>query len=459
MRRGVGNLLHRERSRNEERLVFCQELRILALPVTLQCLLQSSFSVVDQVMTGQLGSVSIAAIGLGGKFISLFTVLAQAVAAVAGIILAQAVGKRDQAEAGKGFFTNLLLALLLAAGFTAAAAGVPEKIMAFYSEDGETVGEAARYLHIYAFSFLPVTVTNLCSAYLRCIKAASVPLYAGIFSAVLNTGLNYLLIFGNCGFPRMGVEGAALASVAAQTAGCVFVAASAWRRGKKELPLKAGIYRSRRELGTFARILLPMCVCELFWVLGENAYGYVYGHMGTEDCAAMTLLNPVVSLTIGALSGVSQAAGIMTGKLLGEDKKEKAYAYAGKLMKTGLAGSVLLAVPLLLFSSWYGRIFPVSRQVRRTAERLLIVFALVFPVKVQNMILGGGILRSGGKTHYVMLVDLIGTWGFGVPLAFLGAFVWKLPMEGVYFLLSLEEGVRLLISVVLFRRKNWMRRL
>lgn len=446
-------------SRKEENRMFLLELKALALPVTLQCLLQSSFSVVDQVMTGQLGSVSIAGIGLGGKFISLFTVMVQAIAAVAGIILAQAVGKRDRIEAGKGFFTNLMLALVLAAGFTAAALGAPEKIMSFYSADGDTVREAAVYLRIYAISFLPITVTSLCSAYLRCAGAASVPLYAGICAAVFNTGLNYLLIFGKGGFPGMGIRGAAWASVIAQWAGCIIVAASTVSCSRKQNPLWMGIYRKRQEIRSFLYILLPMCICELFWVLGENAYGYVYGHMGTEACAAMTLINPVVALVIGALSGISQAAGIMVGRLLGEDKKERAFCFAGKLMKTGLIGSAILSALLLLIHPYYVKIFPVALQVRRMTEKLLVVFAAVSPIKVQNMILGGGILRSGGKTNYVMAVDLAGTWGFGVPLAFLSAFVWKLSIEWVYFLLSMEEGVRFLISWYLFQRRTWMQRL
>ena len=452
-----GNVL--DENRKEENRIFLRELKALALPVTLQCLLQSSFSVVDQVMTGQLGSVSIAAIGLGRKFISLLTVMVQAIAAVAGIILAQAVGKRDREEAGKGFFTNLLLALLLAAGFTAVSVGIPEKIMAFYSEDADTVREAASYLQIYAFSFFPMAVTSMCSAYLRCIGEASIPLYAGIGAAVLNTGLNYLLIFGNGGFPRMGVLGAALASVIAQAAGCCAAAFSTFFFSRKRYPLKMGIYRRKPELRTFFCILLPMCVCEFFWVLGENVYGYVYGHMGTAACAAMTLINPVVSLSIGALSGVAQASGILVGKLLGEDKKGKAYDYAKRLMKTGLMGSVVLSVLLILLHPFYGKIYPVPQEVRMITERLLVVFALVSPLKVQNMILGGGILRSGGKTSYVMAVDLIGTWGFGVPLAFLSAFALRFSMEWVYFFLSMEEGVRLLISLYLFRKKTWMQRL
>ena len=96
---------------------------------------------------------------------------------------------------------------------------------------------------------------------------------------------------------------------------------------------------------------------------------------------------------------------------------------------------------------------------KRSAFQILIAFALIAPAKVENMILGGGILRSGGKTKYIMVIDFIGTWLFGVPLGLLAAFVWRLPVPWVYFLLSLEECVRLAISLVLFRKKIWMRSL
>lgn len=92
-------------------------------------------------------------------------------------------------------------------------------------------------------------------------------------------------------------------------------------------------------------------------------------------------------------------------------------------------------------------------------SRILIAYAVIAPFKVQNMILGGGILRSGGKTEYVMFIDLIGTWIFGVPLGLLSAFVFKLPVYLVYFILSLEECVRFGISVGMFRKRKWMQKL
>lgn len=188
-------------------------------------------------------------------------------------------------------------------------------------------------------------------------------------------------------------------------------------------------------------------------------YASIYGHIGTQDYAAMTLTNPIQALMIGALSGVAQAAGIMIGKSLGAKEYEKAYRDSKLLMLWGAAGSAVLSVILVLLSRYYVLIFNVEESVRFTAQKILFVFALISPVKVQNMILGGGIIRSGGKTAYIMVIDLIGTWVFGVPLGLLSAFVWDLPIAWVYFFLSLEECVRLGITLEVFRRKKWMKSL
>ncbi|MDD6639332.1 MAG: MATE family efflux transporter [Lachnospiraceae bacterium] len=206
-------------------------------------------------------------------------------------------------------------------------------------------------------------------------------------------------------------------------------------------------------------ILAPILVCEFMWSLGENVYAAIYGNIGTDACAAMTMTGPIQGLMIGALSGLAQAAGILIGKSLGNEEYDKAYKDSKRLMWYGLAGSLVLSVALVLLGQFYVRIYNVEPQVRTMAYQLLVVFAIVSPVKVQNMILGGGIIRSGGKTQYVMWVDLIGTWIFGVPLGLLSAFVFDLPITYVYFILSMEEVVRLLISVVIFRKKRWMRTL
>ena len=211
--------------------------------------------------------------------------------------------------------------------------------------------------------------------------------------------------------------------------------------------------------GFLASVLLPLFVCEASWSLGENVYAAIYGRMGTEQSAAMTLTAPIQGLAIGALCGLSQAAGVIVGKRLGGDDYDGACRAAKRLMVYGAVGASVLCAVVLLTSGAYVEIYQVSRTVKRLTRQILFVYALAAPFKVLNMILGGGILRSGGRTAYVMGIDMLGTWGFGVPLGLLGAFVWRLPIASVYLLLSLEECIRFAISMAVFRRKRWMRRL
>ena len=169
---------------------------------------------------------------------------------------------------------------------------------------------------------------------------------------------------------------------------------------------------------------------------------------------------PVIAAVNGfALGGLSQAAGVTVGKRLGSGETEAAFWAAKKLLLYGAAGSLLLSTAVVLLSGIYVTIYQVDAAVRSMTQQLLFAYALIAPFKVLNMILGGGIMRSGGRTKYVMFIDMLGTWCFGVPLGLLGAFVWKLPVAGVYFLLSLEECVRFGISLAVFRGKKWMNRL
>ena len=439
---------------------FYKNMWSIALPVTLQSLLQSSFSMIDQVMIGQLGEVSIAGIGLGGKFASMYSVVLGAIAAAAGIMIAQYVGQENDEQLQKGFSINLLAALLLAVVFTGLGMGIPKILLGLYTTDAATIGCGAEYLFIYAAAFVPMAGISLISVLLRCLDAATLPLVVSFAAVGCNTGLNYLLIFGKCGFPAMGVRGAAIASVVSQVASLLLLLLFFVRILREQgRVLHFDIKMDQEHRRQYAGILLPILACEFLWSLGENIYAGIYGHMGTDACAAMTMTGCVQGLVIGALSGVSQAAGIMIGKQLGNRDEEGAYRDAKRFMGCGVIGSLILSAALILLAPVYVRIYQVEPQVRELTRQILIAFALIAPVKVQNMILGGGIIRSGGKTKYVMCIDFIGTWLFGVPLGLLGAFVWKLPIPWVYFVLSLEEVVRLLISVVIFRKKIWMEQL
>ena len=170
----------------------------------------------------------------------------------------------------------------------------------------------------------------------------------------------------------------------------------------------------------------------------------------------MTLTNPIQGMFVGMFSGVSSAAVVMIGNRLGKDDYDEAYDISKFLMKVGFFGSIVIGIILAVLSVFYVNMFKVENEVKTYTVFILYVFSIMLFVKVLNMILGGGVLRSGGDTKITLIIDFIGTWLFGVPLGLICAFVFKLPIYWVYFILSLEEVVRLLISLKIFKDKKWM---
>ena len=434
---------------------FLRTVCALAVPVALQSMLQASFGVVDQVMIGQLGAVEVAAVGLAGKFTGIFNVVVSAVGAVAGIMLSQYIGQKNAAETRRSLAVNLRVCLILAALFMLAGVAVPERIMGLYISDRATAETAGRYLAIVSGTFLPAAGIGILSTHLRCIEKASLPLYAGLASAAVNTGLNWMLIFGKLGAPALGVTGAALATLTSQLVYFLVILGMYAKYRERAESVPAGPF----AWGQYLSMLLPLLVSESMWVLGENVYAGIYGHLGTDASAAMTLTNPVQSLAIGALCGLSQAAAILIGKRLGDGDRETAYREAEKLLFYGLAGSLVLSAVIFFVSPRYVLIFKVETGIRELTVQLLAVYAAVMPFKVLNMIIGSGILRSGGKTTYVMVIDLMGTWLFGVPFGLLTAFVFHRSVPLVYLALSLEECIRFAVSLAVFKRRGWMKRL
>ena len=439
----------------------------IAVPVTLQAMLQSSFSIVDQIMIGQLGSAAIAGAGLAGKFASIYSVIAAAVGTVAGIMIAQYLGREDRAEVRRSFFLNVIAAAAVAGLFLLVSLMIPELILGLYIRDEAVIAEGAVYLRLIAWTYLPAAGTTLIAALLRCLDRASYPLYAGFGAAILNTLLNYLLIFGKAGFEPLGIRGAALATLISQLAGFAILLllmlirlphCRALLTGRDPAPgetLRA-VRAGRAYYLAYLMMLMPILANEFLWSLGENVYAVIYGRLGTDASTAMTLTNPIQGLMIGALCGLSQAAGVIIGRRLGAGEKDRAYRESCQLLICGLSGAVLLSCVVILISVFYVRLFRVGDPIRLLTTQILTAYAMVLPFKVLNMILGGGIIRSGGQTAIVMVIDIIGTWLFGVPLGLLGAFVLQLPVPAVYFFLSLEEAVRFLISVIIFRRRRWM---
>ena len=436
---------------------YLKEILQIGLPITLQSILQSSYNLVDQIMVGTLGTVSIAGSGLVGKFSSLAAFTLASVASVTSILVAQYHGSKDKEGISRSFFSCLYMALAVMAVFIAACLLIPDGILAIYTTDMEMIAEAIPYFIVVAVSFLPMTLTMQFSALLRSIEKSKFPLYAGIAAMFLNVVLNYIFIFGKWGMPRLGLLGAGIGTLLSRTVECLVQLLFIIQLCRKEeLYLKAISLLNLEQYRRISIIVFPLLINEFSWSVGENIYAAIYGRIGTDAVAAMTLTNPLQGMFIGMFSGVSTAATVMVGKRLGRDEKDEAYGIAKYLAKIAAIGAIVVSFILLAISDWYVRLYDVEPEVIETTKKIIVVLAVYLIVKISNMVIAGGVLRSGGKTKYTLYIDLIGTWIFGVPLGLLAAFVWKMPIEQVYFILSLEEVVRLLIVFCIFKKKIWM---
>ena len=191
----------------------------IAIPVALQSMLQSSFSMIDQIMVGQLGEKSIAAVEIAGKPGFIYAFVIGAIGAIAGIMISQYIGKKDIEAEERSVCVNFFAMMLTALVFFLLAISSSLQFTKLFSNDPSVIQQGSSYLKIICWTFIPLGISNICGVAIRCRGKSSWPLYVGAISAIINTGLNYCLIFGKMGFPAMEVKGAAYASVISQIFG------------------------------------------------------------------------------------------------------------------------------------------------------------------------------------------------------------------------------------------------
>ena len=352
---------------------------------------------------------------------------------------------------------SLICGIIISTLFLLAAGVLPLHILKLYTKDMSIINIGAVYFRIVAFSYIPMAVSNILSAWLRCREHATIPFLASFGAVAVNTGLNYLLILGKSGLPCMGIKGAAIATLISQLFNLIFIVIgfiySIRNDGDKPV---LSLHFKKLTIRDYLIMIMPILVSEFLWSLGQNVESAVYGHLGISNLAAYTLTCPIQGLIVGALSGLSAAAGVMIGKRLGGKEYDEAYEESKKIMYAGLIGSLVVSALLILLAGEYTGLYRVDYSVKELGKILLIIFALYAPVKVENMILGGGIIRSGGNTKIIMAIDIVGTWCIGIPLCLLAAYIFKWGIVGVYTLLTTEEIFRLVVSLIIFKRRKWM---
>ncbi len=443
----------------EDQTQFYKTLFKIAIPITIQNTVMSSLNLIDTIMIGQLGEVEVAAVGLANRFYFILILTSFGLSSGAAMFTAQFWGKKDVEHIGKPMGIALICGIALAFFFSLGALLVPEKIMQIFTKDPIVAANGAVYFRIVAFTYIPTAITMTYSFVLRSIEQVKLPMFASATALLVNTFLNYCLILGHFGFPALGVEGAAIATLIARFLEVASLLVITYIKKYPVFVPRDLLRISFVFVKQFFAKTLPVIANEFFFVMGLTAFSIVYGRMGTSEIAAVNIVIPVERILMSFFFGVGNAAAVMIGNQIGAGREDNAFFYAKKFVGLAILGGMLGGGVVFLGSPVIVSLFKVSSEVRYLAVRILYVVSFVLWIKIFNMLTAIGIFRGGGDTTFTMLMDLFGVWGFGVPLAIVGAFVFKLPVYHVFLLVCLDEMFRMILGLWRLYSKRWIHNL
>ena len=393
---------------------FYSQIWKLIIPIVIQNLLSAAVNSADVVMLNYVGQSAISAVSLAAQYAQILFM------------------------------------------FAIAAVTVPEPMMKIFTNDGELIRLGAEYLRIVSIAYLCWGIIEVYLSILRSVGKAVITMSLNVLAFSLNIILNAVFIFGLFGAPKLGAAGVAIAtsvSRVVELAACIIVSA---RTEEIKLNPAYMFIRSRLLFQDFVKLAVPALLNDILWGVAFSMYSVIIGHLGTDAVAANSLVTVVRNFGTVFCFGVASAGGILVGNVLGENKIEKARDYTSRVMRltiaTGIAGGlvVLAITPLVL------RFADLSDTAMGYLKVMLMINSYYVIGIAVNTTLIAGIFRAGGDSRFGCICDGITMWCYAVPLGFFAAFVLKLPVLWVYFLLCTDEFAKWPAVIRRYRSGKWL---
>ena len=445
----------------KKNLAFYKLLITISIPIVIQNLISSSLNLVDNVMIGQLGETYIAATGLANQIYFIMTLILFGGNSGISIYIAQYWGKKETDKIKSVLSIGLIFALFVSTIFFIIGFVFPTQTLALMSKDTAVVSLGASYMRIVSLSYIITAISFAFGFSSRSVGHPKLPMTAAVVSLMINTVLNYILIFGKFGFPVMGIEGAAIATLIARVVEFIIIIGGIY----KTIPVLAVSFKNFFTISSdlvkkVGKTAFPVILNEGFWSLGMTAYALVYARIGTEAVAAVMITNTVNNLFMVVGFGLGNASSVMLGNTLGAGEIDKAIDYNKKFLALSIIGGVIVGGLIMAIGPFLIRnLYQLTPESYDITLKTLFILALFMSFKFYNTIIVIGTLRSGGDTVYSMAMEITSVWLIGVPLAALGGFVFKLPVYWVVAMVNIEEVFKVLIGLPRLLSNKWAKRL
>lgn len=439
---------------------FYRMMIVLVIPIIIQNLLVSSLNMVDTLMIGAIGEDQIAAVGIANQFFFLYNLIIVGIGAGCSMFISQFWGSKDLDDIHKTLGVGLVCGCCAALLFTLIALITPTLILSLFTDDPMVISMSVEYLRVVCISYVFTAVSIIFAAAMRSIGNARLPMMISFIAILTNALLNYIFIFGFLFIPAMGVKGAALATLIARVIEFALLSYFSLKKGSVLAGTFSHYFKFSKEFFfKIQRSILPVILNEGCWGIGSILYTVAYGQIGTKAIAATQITSTIQNIFLVLCFSMSSAALVMIGNQIGAKNKEKAIAYSRKFTILALILGIVLGIMMIFAAPLIIGIFNISDEVRNSAILILRIFSFMAPIRVLTIIMIVGIFRGGGDAKYALKVEAVTMWLIGVPLAFIGATVFNLPVEYVVALISLEEIIKVCVCIPHLKSNKWIHNL
>lgn len=430
----------------------------IVTPIAIQYLMSSLVTASDAFMLGFLDQDSLSASSLAGQVAFVFSLFYGAFVFGLNVLAAQYWGKGDEKKTSAVLAITMRYSIIVGLVFTLAALVIPETIMLVFTKDPALIRLGGKYLRIVAVSYLLTSYTQTYFAMMKVCDRATLSSMIGSIAVVVNIILNAIFIFGLGPAPKMGIEGAALATLLARVLETVLVIIAVCRKQCMPLDLKVMLHTDDRELvRDYWEYTVPLLINQIGWGGGVTMYSVIMGHLGTDATAANSIASIVRTMIASLCWGIASGVGIIIGGMLGRNEYDKAKVAGGSFVRFSIwigigSGIVILALtPLVL------HFIALEPQAQYYLKYMMLMASYYIIGNSLNSVIISGIFPSGGDTKFGMICDAVTLWAVVVPLGMLAAFVFKLPVLVVAFILTLDEFVKIPAVYIHYKKYLWIK--
>lgn len=421
-------------------------------PIAFQYLMSSLVTASDAFMLGFLDQDSLSASSLAGQIAFVFSLFYGAFVFGLTALAAQYWGKGDSKTAEEVLAITMRYSLLVGFIFTFFTALLPEQIMMTFTPNSALISAGAKYLRTVSLSYL---LTGFTQAYFGMMKVCGkekLSSLIGSLSVVLNIILNSLFIFGIGFFPKMGIVGAALATLIARVFETVMVVIAIVR--KRCPSLRIGL--SNKELHKdYWKYTVPLLINQIGWGGGVTMYSVIMGHLGSDAVAANSIASIVRSMIASLCWGIAAGVGIIIGGMLGRNEIDEAKKAGGSFVRFSILIGVVSGLAILAVTPLVLHFIQLAPQAQHYLKYMMFMAAYYIIGNSLNSTIISGIFIAGGDTRFGMWCDVITLWCVVVPMGMISAFVLKLPVLAVAFILTLDEFVKIPAVYKHYMKYKW----